>query len=197
MTKNPRATRHVAHWSLALCIAAALIALPGCGGSDKDHKDHKDHEDHSHKDHQHDDHDEHHHDAPHGGTMVELGDHFAHVELKIFDDDAQKKVVLYILSAHADKAVRLAQPTVELTVTSPAKQDGKPAEPFSVTLKAVVNENTGEKAGDSSQFEAPLDALRGLNAGSPFEAVVKSVQFPGNRAFTDVKINHAGGNAGK
>ena len=190
MTKNPRATGHVAHWSLALCIAAALIALPACGGGDKDHA-HKDHKDHDHN------HDAHHHDAPHGGTMVELGDHFAHVELKIFDDDAQKKVVLYILSAHADKAVRLAQPTVELTVTPATKGDGKPAEPFTVTLKAVVNENTGEKAGDSSQFEAPLDALRGLNAGSSFVAVVKSVQFPGNRAFTDVKINHAGGNAGK
>ncbi len=196
MTNGSQTTR-VVRWILALCIAAAIITLPACGGGDKDHKDHS-HKDHSHKDHdqkddKHDDKDdEHHHDAPHGGAMVELGDHFGYVELKIYEDDAVKKIVAYILSSHADKPVRIAQPELELTVL--AAKAGKPAKEFTLKLKAAVDENAGNKVGDSSQFEAPLDALQGLGEKSSFDVVIKSLTIAG-KVFTDVKINYPKGNA--
>jgi len=62
------------HAILVLCLALALVA---CG--DHDHKDH------DHKDHDHNGDDKrpsvHSHEAKYGGALIEIGDHFAHLEV--------------------------------------------------------------------------------------------------------------------
>jgi hypothetical protein len=58
-----------------------------------------------------------------------------------------------VLDGHAENFVRLAAPTLELV----AMPGGK----FTpLTLKAVANPGTGEKVGDTSQFEVQADWLK-------------------------------------
>lgn len=167
---------------VATFVTAAL--LTACGGDHKDHahKDH-DHKDHNHKDHDHDD-SGHVHEAPRGGTLVELGDHEANVEL-VLDED-RKVFALYVLDAHAENAAKIAQPEVELTIlASKAAAKDKAENDFTLKLAAVANENTGEKVGDTSQFEISSDALKGLSA---FDGIIKSITIKG-ATYTDVKFS--------
>ncbi len=157
----------------------AVALLSACGG---DHKDHA-HKDHDHKDHGHDDHG-HVHEAPRGGTLVELGDHEANVELVL---DVDRKVfALYVLDAHAENAAKIAQPEVELVIfASKAAVKDKGQEDFTLKLTAVANENTGEKVGDTSQFEIGVDDLKGLSA---FDGIIKSITVKG-ATYKDVKFS--------
>ena len=111
----------------------------------------KDHE-HNHSEHGHSDHG-HHHEAPHGGTLAVLGDHFAHMEVVL--DDKAGKVTLYLLGAHAVKAVRLKQKEITLTIKAGENK-------FDITTQAIADELTGETIGDTSVFEGQSDSLKGL-----------------------------------
>jgi hypothetical protein len=94
---------------------------------------------------------EHVHKAPHGGTLVELGEHAYNLEL--VRDNATGRLTAYVLDGHAEKFVRIQSPTIELI----AMPGGK----FTpVSLQAVANPATGEKVGDTSQFEAQADWLK-------------------------------------
>lgn len=97
----------------------------------------------------------HEHEAPHGGTLVELGDEFAHVELVI--DAAHGRLVAYVLDGEAERSVRIAQATIGVVVEGPANIANRPLEllPSTSTL-------TGEKPGDASEFTFSHDALRGI-----------------------------------
>jgi hypothetical protein len=56
----------------------------------------------------------HEHHAPHDGTLVELGEEFAHLELVL---NAQTgTLTVYVLDGEAEQSVRIAQPEIELTV---------------------------------------------------------------------------------
>jgi len=91
------------------------------------------------------------HTAPHGGTLVELGDHAFNVEL--LRDPATGKLTAWILDAHAENFVRIASPALELV----AMPGGK----FTpLTLAAVANPATGETVGNTSQFEVQADWLK-------------------------------------
>ncbi len=91
------------------------------------------------------------HAAPHGGTLLELGDHAYNVEL--VRDRTNGKLTAWILDGHAEHFVRLKSPTLEVI----AMPGGK----FTpLTLQAVANPATGETVGDSSQFEVQADWLR-------------------------------------
>jgi hypothetical protein len=126
----------------------------------------------------------HEHQAPHAGTLVEFGEEFAHLELLL--DVATGKLTGYVLDGEAEKPVKLDQKEIILKVK------GKPAE-FTVTLAAVGNALTGEKPGDTSQFEGQCDALRGLKE---FDAVVSRITIKGN-SFSDVSFNFPKGNEEK
>lgn len=99
------------------------------------------------------------HQAPHGGTLVELGEEFAHVELVI--ESATGKVTAYVLDGEAERPIRVEQKEIVL--------QGK------VTLQAVGSPLTGEKPGDTSQFEGQSDALKGAKEldGTIVRIVVK------------------------
>jgi hypothetical protein len=102
------------------------------------------------------------HQAPHGGMLVELGDEFAHVELAI--ESATGKVTAYVLDGEAEKPIRLEQKEIVLKTRT-----------GDVVLQAVGSPLTGEKPGDTSQFEGRSDPLKGLKEldGTLVRIVVK------------------------
>ena len=137
---------------------AATLALLACGhGHDHDH-DHEHGHGHSHDgDHAHDhdeaDGDSHAHDPLYGGTLVELGDHVAHVEL-VLDAEAGT-LTLYSLDAHAEQPVRLTDAALAVLVTLEAGETELSLAPQASTL-------TGETAGDTSVFQVTDPRLAGL-----------------------------------
>jgi hypothetical protein len=124
-----------------------VLALLAAACSKSDHAGH-DHDKES-------AHSAHVHVAPHGGTLVEIGDHAYNVEL--LRDAATGKLTAWILDAHAENFIRLKAPSLALI----AMPGGK----FTpLTLAAVANPATSEKVGDTSQFEVQADWLK--TAGS-------------------------------
>lgn len=91
------------------------------------------------------------HAAPHGGTLVEIGDHAYNLEL--VRDTAAGKLTAYVLDGHAENFVRINSPAIELIAM--------PGGTFTpVSLKAVASSSTGETVGDTSQFEVQADWLK-------------------------------------
>lgn len=164
--------------ALSAALAAAALFAGACGDDHAGH-DHAGH-DHDH-DHGHDHGDAGHlHKAPHGGTLVVLGE-VANLELLL--DPAAGQITAWIVDGCAENAIRLAQPAIELRV-------GKDAAAFDVTLAATENALTGEKTGDSSQFGGSAPGLKGL---ARFDGVVKSVTVKG-QTFKDVAFRYPEGN---
>ncbi len=108
------------------------------------------------------------HTAPHGGILVELGDHAFNVEL--LRDPATGKLTAWILDAHAENFVRIASPAIEVV----AMPGGK----FTpLSLAAVANPATGETVGNTSQFEVQADWLK---TSGPFTGIV-TVEIRGTK----------------
>jgi hypothetical protein len=124
-----------------LLVLATVLLLSACSKHDHDHAGH--------------DHHSHAHTAPHDGTLVEIGEHQFNVELLL--DATAGKLTVWLLDAHAEHFVRSAAPQLEL-VTRVA------GEARTLALQPVANAATGETVGDTSQFEATADWLRGLPA---------------------------------
>jgi hypothetical protein len=98
----------------------------------------------------------HDHEAPHGGTLVELGDEFAHVEVVL--DPGEGRLTAYVLDGEAESSVRVAQRELALRVRLESGGEAR------FVLTPAANPLTGETAGDTSQFELRADELRGLRA---------------------------------
>lgn len=98
-----------------------------------------------------DEHAHHAHVAPHGGTLVEVGEHqFA---LEFVRDAEAGTLTLYVLDAHAENFVRLPAKAIEVTVDVKGRAE-------KLSLAAVANELSGETVGDTSQFTAQADWLK-------------------------------------
>lgn len=134
------------------------------------------------EEHDHDHDDDHDHDHTHepmrGGTLVEVGDHVAHLEV-LFDAESGK-LTFYAMDAHVENPVRLASESIAVTVDL---RDGNP--PLSLSLAARANTLTGETVGDTSEFVVEDERLKGFSAfdvtvpmldirGVPFE----NITFP-------------------
>ena len=116
------------------------------------------------------------HTAPHGGTLVEIGEHAYNLEL--VRDAAAGKLTAYLLDGHAENFVRIAAPSIELV----ALADGQ-RRPLS--LKAVANPSTGETVGNTSQFEAQADWLK--SAGE-LPGTIETIEIKGT-TFRNVAIH--------
>ena len=127
------------------------------------------------KEHDHGGHDHGHaHAAPHGGSLVMLGSHAAQVEIVV--DAEQKRLVMYVLDGHAEHFLRVSQVSVEMEVSYKGAKE-------TLVLKAVANAATGEKVGDTSQFEA---ALPWAFEGVKFEAAIKRIEIRGTKYSNEV-----------
>lgn len=109
------------------------------------------------------------HTAPHGGLLIEVGDHQFNVELVL--DRANGRLAAYILDGHAENFVRIAQPAIELRVGQPARN---------LVLQAVANPATGETIGNTSQFEAAAPWLKAQDtlAGEILRLEIRGATFP-------------------
>lgn len=119
------------------------------------------------------------HAAPHGGTLIPLGDHIAHAELLL--DPETGSVRLYVLSAHAENALRVEDRSLTIALES---RDGNEVETGTLTLRAVANPLTGETVGDTSEFAGQLPQLVGARR---FEGRLQSLHVRGI-AFEDIVV---------
>lgn len=124
-----------------------------------------------------DDHHGHEHTAPHGGSLVLIGDHFAMVEM--LWDQASGRLTLYVLDGEAEKPVRCKQQKLNLKVGEVGYE-----------LKAVANDLTGETVGDSSQFEGVVDSLKGR---SQWQAELLDFEVRGSK-FANLLLDYPKGN---
>jgi hypothetical protein len=115
------------------------------------------------------------HKAPHGGTLVEVGQHAYNIEL--VRDAAAGRLTAYILDGHAENFIRISAPSFELVAITGGER--KP-----LTMKAVANTTTGETVGDTSQFEAQADWLKSVGE---FPGMITSIDITGT-AFTNVAL---------
>jgi hypothetical protein len=130
---------------------------------------------------------EHHHThtAPHGGTLVPLGDHFAHVELVL--DAASGKLTVYVLDGEAGNAVRVVQPTLDISIA----KLGQPVNQGDyLSLTATANPLTGEKEGDTSEFTITSEKLQGL---TEFQGIIQSITIK-DEELKSTKFKFPGGN---
>ena len=125
----------------------------------------------------------HEHTAPHGGTLVVFGDEFAHIELVL--DQTTGKLTAYVLDGEAEKSVKLSQKTIELKIHREDTESDS-----SLQLSGVANVLTGETEGDTSQFAAQSEALKGA---SEFHAEIVSIAIK-EQMFTDIDFKFPEGN---
>ena len=117
----------------------------------------------------------HEHTAPHGGTLVVLGEEFAHLELVL--DPGAGSLTGYILDGEAENAVRIGQEGIEIKVKDTLPPEGETDRAgYVLILKAVSNVLTGETAGDTSEFAARSDKLKGVQK---FDAVISVINIKG------------------
>jgi hypothetical protein len=91
------------------------------------------------------------HTAPHGGKLVELGEHAFNLEF--VREPATGTLTVYLLDGHAENFVRIAAPAINLTAYAGGEKR-------TLSLAAVANAATGETLGNTSQFEARADWLK-------------------------------------
>jgi hypothetical protein len=135
----------------------------------------------------------HEHVAPHGGTLIEIGQEFAHLEC-VFEP-ASARVTMFVLDGEAERPVRLADASIAIVLDAPPALASRPIE-----LAAVADVLTGETVGDTSQFRvtrrelAQLLELRGVVVGlrvkgQSFPQV--PFQVPAHAARQDGRSRHA------
>lgn len=123
----------------------------------------------------------HHHHAPHGGVLVELGEHQFNVEFKF--DETRGVLQAWVLDAHAENFVRIAQRGLEVQATAADRTRV-------LDFVAVANTMTGETAGDTSLFEVEAGWLRTAKA---FDGRIKAITVRGV-TFDDVAFRFSAQN---
>ncbi|MCA9443409.1 MAG: hypothetical protein KC964_21590 [Candidatus Omnitrophica bacterium] len=170
-------------------------------GEDHEHE-HEDGHDHEHEedgDHDHEhaeegDHDHEHaegghghtHEAPHGGTLVAVGDHFAHLEIVL--DPETGKMTAYVLDGEAENPIRLKQGSMEFSLA--LKTDNGGTTVTMLELAGVENALTGETAEDTSEFVVESEKLKGIDQ---FSAVVSTLEIKGEKV-EDLEFDFPEGN---
>ena len=180
------------NWATLGCITACYI-LTGCGGGNDGFKTADEvkkvrpaagQKDHDH-DHGHD------HHAPHHGSLTELGDHVAQIEL-VLDAEAGKLTV-YVLDGEAEKGLAVDQTELELALTLPEAKEP-------LTLKLAPADAAKPEAG----FVVQDDKLKGVKAFKGTLASLKlkdqahekiAVEFDTKKAAAEADEAHEHGHA--
>ncbi len=161
---------------VATLLIPVLISFSACRPNDDDHAGH----DHSGKGHSHAA-GEHHHEPPHGGTPVALGDEAFHLEL--VNDAETGTLTAYVMDGHLENFIRIPNQKITIEITGAEK-----IAPLS--LQPVANSATGETVGDTSQFSATADWLK---TATNFDAVIPRFEIR-EQTFTNVTFNFPKGN---
>ncbi len=125
----------------------------------------------------------HEHHPPHHGTLVVLGEEFAHVELLL--DSATGELDAFVLDGEAENPVRISQPSLQIKVKDKTKD-------WVLKLKPIANSLTGETKGNTSQYQAVSKKLKGA---SEFQGTIIYIKAKGTN-FKNVWFLYPGGNEG-
>lgn len=148
-------------------ILALVVGLAGCGRSDESATQGAA---------SNEDKDGHHaHVAPHGGTLIEIGDHMFALEL--VHDAEEGRLTAYVLDAHAEKFVRIPAEGFEIVALVAGRRESLP-------MAAVANPVTGETIGDTSEFTGAAKWLKGKVA---VDALIPALEIRGT-AFKDIRF---------
>lgn len=121
----------------------------------------------------------HHHNAPHGGALLELGEHVASIEF-VFES-ASGTLTAYVLDAHAENPVRLTGGALFVEIELDGNEEYIPLE-----LRGVASALTGESEANTSQFRGAEPALRGLTT---FGGTIPSITVRG-AVFDEVRFRY-------
>ena len=121
-----------------------------------------------------------HHQPPHGGTGVALGD--GDYNLEVVRDAATGTLSAYVFDDDMEDFVRSPSPAVTIV----ARVGG---ESRRLTLAAVANPATGETVGDTALFQGQADWVRTTRH---FSATVQAIEVHGNH-FSDVTFDFPAG----
>jgi hypothetical protein len=124
---------------------------------------------------------QHEHKPPHHGTPIVLGKEEYHVELVL--DAAAGRFQAYIMDGELENFVRV--PAESFAVT--AKLSGQEEV---LSFKAVANNATGERVGDTALFEAQADWLK---TNAAFDGVLRQLTVRGT-AYENITFNFPKGN---
>jgi hypothetical protein len=127
--------------------------------------------------------------APHGGTLVELGEEFARMELVL--DPGTGTLTGYALDGEAENPARIEQGDIEIRITAVNTQgEGASKTTYILNLEPVPDVLTGETVGDTSEFTARSDKLKRAQS---FDGVISAINIKG-QSFKDVKFRFPEGN---
>lgn len=151
--------------SITFLSLACIIAFWGCDNSSQSH-----HGEGGSK---------HVHIAPHGGDLVEVGEHGSgfNLELLLHPDGFLQ---IYVLDAHAENFVRIPAPSILITV---------PSENNSTTIECepVEDPATGETIGNTSLFTSTTRITELL----PLNGVIQELQIL-EFTYPNVEISFSG-----
>jgi hypothetical protein len=91
---------------------------------------------------------------PHGGQVIELGQHAAHAELVLVPDTGE--VTVHVLDRDGQPGKRIAQPSLLVDIVTSGRE-------IRLELKAAPEE--GESVGDASRFTAASEELLRVGSG--------------------------------
>tara|TARA_B100001250_G_scaffold17463_1_gene15155 strand:+ start:706 stop:1182 length:477 start_codon:yes stop_codon:yes gene_type:complete len=144
------------------------ICLIGCGSGQQNEHEHT----HS---------EPHHHEPPHGGAGVTLGEEDAHIEFLAGSKDGI--VYAWFFKPHMSSYLRVEFGSFNIVVKRP---DGE----VNLKFEAVANPGTGETIGDTSQFVAKAEWIAEENS---FDAVLPEITVLG-KVYRNVAFNYPKGN---
>lgn len=126
----------------------------------------------------HADHDDHHdHEAPHGGHLIELGDHQYIAEILL--EGEPKQLVVYVLDAHAVNPVAIESASITFT-----PEEGEP-----ITLEAQPQE--GDTDGKASKFVATDTTLTDLEeVHGSVQVTIEQTEYAGELSHDHDHADH-------
>lgn len=116
----------------------------------------------------------HHHEPPHGGSMVVLGEEVAHLELVL--DSSTGTLTAYVLDSHAQAPLRLPGKPLRVEISG-----GETLE-----LLPLADELTGETKEETSTFRAQSKALEGSKG---FAATLPHLEVRG-QTFEGIRLQY-------
>ena len=112
-----------------------------------------------------------------GGVLMELGKHGSGYNLEILQNH-EDQLEIFILDAHAENYVRIAQPSIELTLTDSNQ---------TMSLGAIADPATGETVGNSALFRTESNISKNI----PLQGILRSLKI-GSKTYTDQPFEFSG-----
>jgi hypothetical protein len=126
----------------------------------------------------------HNHPAPHGGQLVELGEHGSGFNLELVLHE-QGFLQIYVLDAHVQNFVRISANSIDIEITD---QNGNTK---NITCEPVADPITGESIGNTSLFTS----TERINEILPLKGVINQIDIM-EASYENVEINFSGNTQG-